>query len=388
MRLLFNATNLRSQGGVILLGHLLQAFLEARPDLEILLYVNPELHARLPHFPERVETVLFRPQGYLGRFRWEQHTLPGIVRRRQVDVLFSFGNTGPRYPGCRQILYVQQAIPYTDYEPPSHRTRWRLFQALYGWLIGLAQLGSDRIVVPTRWLVGPMRASIGGKKPESAYRVSPPGLPELGGDGALSVRETGLLAQVEEWKAQGEAILLYPCYLAPYKHLPFLLEAVARLAKTASRPFKLLLTFNRASPEYFPCRAEVFSALDRLGLEGQSVILTGELSREAMARLYPLTDALVFPSLVETLGLPLLEALAFGVPVVALARDLPAKTAAFARDICGEAALYAAPDTPDEMADRLAELLQNEPHRQTLAEAAKTRAKAFSWRQHATDILE
>lgn len=388
MRLLFNATNVRSQGGVILLGNLLKAFLAVRPDLELVLYANPELQSRLPGLPDRVETVFFRPRGYLGRFRWEQHTLPGILRQRGVDILFSFGNTGPRYPGCRQILYVQQAIPYTDYTPSSHRIRWRFFQALYGWLIGLAQLGSDKIVVPTSWLVAPMRASTGWKKPESDYRVSLPGLPKLADDGTLSVRETGLLAQVREWKDQGEAILLYPCYLAPYKNIPGLLEAVSRLIKSSKRPFKLLLTLNRSSPEYFPCRAEVFSTLDRLGLEGQPVILTGELSRAALARLYPLADALVFPSLVETLGLPLLEAMAFGVPVVAAFKEPPARMAAFAREICGEAALYADPDFPADLADTLARLLEDEDERKRLGEAARKRAATFSWHRHAAEILE
>src|SRR5690606_37780936 len=99
MRLLFTATNLRSEGGVILMRHLLAGFLAHDASLEIGLYLHPELVERCrdwPELSERVVQVAFRTKGGLRRFYWEQVMLPRIIRRRKIDILFSFGNTGPR----------------------------------------------------------------------------------------------------------------------------------------------------------------------------------------------------------------------------------------------------------------------------------------------------
>lgn len=391
MRLLFNATNIRSEGGVILMRHLLEGFLSEKPDLQILLYLNPELGERLKDLSsERLEIVPFRPRGSFGRFWWEQVSLPNLIRKQRIDTLFSFGNTGPRFPGCRQILYLQQSIPYTDYRPDRHRLRWQIFQRLYGFLIGLAQRGSERIVVPTGWLVEPMRRSIGSAKPVSAYRVSLPGPPDLNGlldeNRLLSANEMALLDRIEHWRASDEKILLYPCYLAPYKNIPFLLEALALASKKTDKAFRLLLTVDRESREYFPCRDEVFAALGQHA--DLPVELCGSLSRAAMAEVYKRSDVLVFPSLVETLGLPLLEAMSFAVPVLALRNDSPtAKQAAFAEEICRDAALYAMPDQPAALAEVLVRLLEDPVLTFDLGQRGQERANSLSWQSHIREIL-
>ena len=141
MRLLFNASNLKSSGGLVLLEQLLPAFLYYEGDNagesnfsdhgaidQLLLYHHPEISPQVtswiqalpPEAQRRIEAVPFREPDGLRRFYWEQVTLPKIIRQQAVDVLFSFGNTGPFRPGCRQILYIQQAIPYSYYQPRKH----------------------------------------------------------------------------------------------------------------------------------------------------------------------------------------------------------------------------------------------------------------------------
>ena len=396
MRLLFNATNLRSEGGVVLLKHLLSGFLAHELQLEMVLYLNPELLSRLPEDlrqEARLEVVPFRPQGALGRFFWEQRTLPGLIRKRRIDVLFSFGNTGPRFAGCRQILYVQQSIPYTRYRPKCRRLKWEIFRALYGFLIGLAQCGAARIVVPTSWLVAPMRQSVGNRVPVERYVVTLPGVPDLPAlpeNALLAASEIQLLESLEQWRASDERIVLYPCYLAPYKNIPYLLDSIRTLMQTKDLPtFRLLLTFDAYSREYFPCRGEILAALQALEPDwAERVILTGSLGRFAMAEVYRRTDILAFPSLVETLGLPLLEAMSHGIPVVACQSPQSHDTqAAFAKEICGDAALYADPARPADFAAQLEKLLRDPVLAFETGQKGLTRSQALSWEAHLQAIL-
>jgi len=419
MRLLFNATNLRSEGGVILLERLLGEFLAYRPQQKsteqpelqnndhggkisrLLLYHNPELSARiaamLATYPaedqSRIELVPLREPDGWRRFCWEQISLPRIIQREKIDTLFSFGNTGPVFPGCRQILYLQQSIPYSNFLPARQKLKWLKFKWLYGFLINLAQLGSGRMIVPTSWLVEPMRRAIAYCKPLSAYRVSLPGLPPWPNEDAraFNAQEQALLHQLAQWREQGQKILLYPCFLAPYKNIPALLEAV-RLLDDSVPPFKLVMTFNANSPEYFPCKSEVLEAVNRCNRD--RVILAGALNRPTLARVYRQTDLLLFPSLVETLGLPLLEAMSQGIPIVALDGALnetsstsQSTQAAFAREICRETALYAPVHDAKMLAHQIERLLTDPALATQLSEQGMQRAAELSWAQHVEEIL-
>lgn len=403
MRLLFNATNLRSEGGVILMERMLAEMLAytgpdgKNPPLHMLLYHNPELGQRIQRFIEklpeetqnRLELVpLRKPDGW-QRFFWEQVSLPKIIRDKQVDVLFSFGNTGPLFPGCRQILYLQQSIPHSQFRPKRHYFKWLRFQWLYGFLINLAQLGSQRIIIPTQWTIEPMRQSILYKKPLDAYRVSLPGLPALDTDSREGAppKELNVLQQITQWKEAGDKILLYPCFLSPYKNIPALLEAIRKISDDTPS-FKLVLTFNGESQEYFPCKQDVMAVVSKC--PRKQVVLAGTLSRGTLAKVYAMTDMLIFPSLVETLGLPLLEALSLGIPIVAMDGESVGKPTegSFAKEICQDAALYAPPGKPQALADQIQRLLKDENLAKELSQNGLKRASQLSWTEHIRQILD
>ncbi|MFA7383436.1 MAG: glycosyltransferase family 1 protein [Desulfurivibrionaceae bacterium] len=120
--------------------------------------------------------------------------------------------------------------------------------------------------------------------------------------------------------------------------------------------------------------------LRRLGLE-RRVILAGHVGEEDLARLYSGAVAMVYPSLYEGFGLPILEAMACGCPVVCSNSSCLPETA-------GDAALLVDPREPEELAAVLDKLVENDMLQQEMSERGYKRAAMFTWEQTARQTLD
>jgi glycosyltransferase involved in cell wall biosynthesis len=120
--------------------------------------------------------------------------------------------------------------------------------------------------------------------------------------------------------------------------------------------------------------------LERMTGDG-SVVKIGHIPDEVLAGLYRRANAFVFPSLAEGFGLPVVEAMACGVPVVtSRVSSLP--------EICGDAALLVDPNDTDEIASAIAHLLGDRGLRRRLSDRGLERARAFSREAVAPRLLE
>lgn len=189
--------------------------------------------------------------------------------------------------------------------------------------------------------------------PGQKITVAPLGLEDSWPSGAVPHREEG-----------GVPYLLYVGNVKPNKNLRLLLSAFAQVKDQI--PHRLLLAGRMRGFETGD--EAVFAQAERMGTR---VRFTGEISDPELFTLYAGASALVLPSLYEGFGLPLLEAMQLGCPVLASsAGSLP--------EIGGDAALYFDPRSVASLADRLLQV-QDPALLASLRERGRARATHFSY---------
>jgi glycosyltransferase involved in cell wall biosynthesis len=125
---------------------------------------------------------------------------------------------------------------------------------------------------------------------------------------------------------------------------------------------------------------DIFAEVKRLGLEG-CVLFPGFVDDDDLPTLYSAAEMLAFPSIYEGFGLPILEAMACGTPVVtSVTSSLP--------ELAGDAALLVEPTDVDAIAAALRRLLQEANLRHRLVAAGFDQARKFTWEKAAAQLLE
>ncbi|WP_144222501.1 glycosyltransferase family 4 protein [Mesorhizobium amorphae] len=156
---------------------------------------------------------------------------------------------------------------------------------------------------------------------------------------------------------------------APHKNIDLVLGLADRLAMVGLK----IAVVGMSDPRIFKTRTA--------RAEARNIHWLGRVCDRALAALLMDSLCLAFPSLTEGFGLPVVEAMALGCPVVVSDRaSLP--------EVCGNAALYAAADNPDAWFDRFMSLRNSKGLCRRLTEMGKTRASAYSWRTSALRYLE
>lgn len=169
--------------------------------------------------------------------------------------------------------------------------------------------------------------------------------------------------------------LLYVGSLYPHKNVETLVKALKILITNNQLPMTLTVVCGRS---FFWKRFKKF-------IENENaqdfVKLVGYVPDEDLAVLYKNSEAFIFPTLSEGFGLPGLEAMAAGTPVVC--SDIPVL-----REVYGDAALYFNPKNANDIASKIMQIYSNKTLRSNLMAKGKERAKYYSWRKMAEETLK
>ena len=181
----------------------------------------------------------------------------------------------------------------------------------------------------------------------------------------VAVRDAARLGEVRNLYHLGEEYLLHVGAITPRRNLGRLLEAFASVRRRA--PHLTLVLAGTVEPPSPPIEIEI----NRKGLAG-AVRVAGYIRPGDLPVLYSGAAAVVYPSLYEGFGLPVLEAMACGIPVLA------SSTSCFP-EVAGDAALLVDPHSTEAIADGLWSILSDTVLRESLTRKGLARAASFSW---------
>ena len=360
-------------GGLETYARELVAALSRRRDIELLLLLSRTLAGDPLARAVEVALLPVDPRKRLDWVRADQLEVPRLVRRLGVDLVHSLASTGPAFGRVRRVVTVHD-LAFARF-PRTHFGPRALGMAL---LVPAAARTATRVIVPSRATRDEVVRLL--RVPSERVDVVPEGLGQVPVNATRSSGEVAVNTATEarspasthdlpsalraRLAAAPRPVALSVSAKRPHKNLERLLRAIALIPRER-RPLLVL-------PGYAtPYERELERLAERSGI-ADHVVFLGWLPPEQLDAVYRIASLFVFPSLYEGFGLPVLEAMARGVPVATSDRaSLP--------EVAGPAALYFDPLSEASIAASIERLLFDRELAAALRRAGLERARQFSW---------
>jgi len=306
----------------------------------------------------RIERIEAASRG--RRLWWEQTRLPGALTRLGVDVLHSTHHTLPLRPmRARRVVTVHDVtfLRIPERYPPARRLYMQT-------MTRLAARVADAIIVPSMTVRGDVidLLHVDAAKVHAVY--------EAAGQQYRPLDREASMAVAQRYGATRPYVLSVGS-LEPGKNRGRLIRAMHELRREGID--RALLIVGQKAWKY----EEELALVRELGMDDR-VIFAGYVASEDLPALYAAADAFAFPSLYEGFGVPVLEAMACGAPVVT-------SNVSATAEVAGEAALLVDPLSVASIRDGLRSVLADAALRARLSRRGMERAARFSWRRAADE---
>jgi anaerobic magnesium-protoporphyrin IX monomethyl ester cyclase len=363
MRIAFDGTTLRPRrtGVGYYTEHLLHHLAEQTSDGELTVVSNQPVETDLP-LPPQVR-IAAAPR-HVPRTVWLQTNAPAVLKAIGADVAHFTNGMVPVFSPTPTVVTIHDVSlrRYPRYHPLRR-------VVVNGPLVELAARRADAIITVSE----SAKADI-----VRAYRVDPARVHVVYEAAAPSfgrVRDPETLARVRRRYGLGDRIVLYVGTIEPRKNLPKLIDAFAGRLRAGDLAHQLVCVG--------PYGWMSHGIGERGGDNGlkRSINFTGYVPFEDLPALYSLAEMFVYPSMYEGFGLPIIEAMACGVPVIT------SRASALA-EVGGNAVRMVEPLEADSLGDAIVELAGDRAARERMAAAGIARASEFSWERAARESLE
>jgi glycosyltransferase involved in cell wall biosynthesis len=299
MNIIVNATALRSSGGL----SILRQFIDEIPNDSFRYFLFVDESVSLQNHPRNVQIVPCNKRSFFKRFSWDAWGLKRWLKRHQIEPIASLSlqNTNFRLnKSVPNYIYYHQSIPLFPYKwcllKKEERPLW-FYKNIYPFFVRLFINHQTGVFVQLDYIKDTF--SIRFDFPEERIHVVFPKV------------------EISTYKEKKEKLLgidknkfnlFYPATSFFYKNHDILLKAFSLIDARLSVKVILYLTIK-----------DDFQSIYRF--ENIEIVALGQISHEDIFDWYNQVDVLVFPSYIESLGLPLIEAASSGLPIIV--SDLP-----------------------------------------------------------------
>ncbi len=297
------------------------------------------------------------------RLVWEQTAFPNLLREHGIDLLHSLHYTRPLRVNCRSVVTFHDMTFFLF--PHLHTRSKRIF---FPWMIRYSAKTADALIADSE-STRQDAIHILGLDPKK-IRTVPLGVrPEFAPN-----QDQVLKSAVRARYNLPDHFLLFVGLIEPRKNLPLLLRSYRRVIQQ-NNPIPLVLV-GRKGWMY----EQVLDMIANWGLKEQ-ILMTGYVPPDDLPIVYNLADIFIYPSLYEGFGLPPLEALACGTPVITTAvSSMP--------EHVGQAGLLVPPDDEDALTQAIIRLLNDQELKSRLSILGPQQAAQFTWTRTARETLQ
>lgn len=234
-------------------------------------------------------------KSWLHRLYFDKIIAPKIVKDYKADEVLSLQNIIVPRINIPQTLYLHQPLPFVEkrYRITENFIFW-LYQNLISKLIFSSIKKADKIIVQTEWML------------ESAMQKAGVGRDKF------QLEQPKLIIPVQNvFKSQKkETLFFYPASALEYKNHRIIIEACRKIKCISTKPYKIILTLSGNENDYINKLYQIVIK-EELPIE-----FIGAIDRDEVYEYYS-KSILLFPSYIETFGLPLLEASVHQCPILA-----------------------------------------------------------------------
>ncbi|HEX4348382.1 MAG TPA: glycosyltransferase family 1 protein [Vicinamibacterales bacterium] len=341
--------------------HLLHHLVQEGQGDEVVVVSNRPVDTTRP-LPSRVRVDA--PSSRVPRLVWMQTLAPRALRRLHPDIAHFTNGMVPLASPVPTVVTIHD-MSLTMY-PRFHPSRRVLLNRP---LVDLAARRADAIITVSQSAKRDIM-KVYGLPADRVHVVHEAAAPSF-----TRVDDVAALARVRKQHGLPERFILYVGTIEPRKNLPRLIEAFAKRHLSGDLPHTLVC----AGPYGWLSR-DLEALLDRLKIR-HAVHFAGYLPFDDLPALYSLAEMFVFPSLYEGFGLPVIEAMACGVPVVT--GDVAALN-----EVGGQAVERVGSLDADSLGDAMTSLAGDRARREELTRLGLERAQTFSWQRAARETLD
>ncbi|TAJ13938.1 glycosyltransferase family 1 protein [Marinilabiliaceae bacterium JC017] len=303
---------------------------------------------------------------------WEQVVLPAAVKKYQCDLLHCTSNTAPLKVCVPLVVTIHDIIYLESLNHFRKRASWyqRMGNIYRRWNVPFILQRAQYVITVS----GFEKATIAGRFPEYAGKIR--AIYNGVSDQFKRIKDNEYLEEVKQKYQLPNNFIFHLGNTDPKKNTLNVFRAYDLYRKSsASDPMPLvLLDYDRS---------RLKKELERLGLShlSDSIKLCGYVPNDELPAIYNLCNLFLYPSLRESFGLPILEAMKCGTPTITSnTSSMP--------EIAGDAAILVDPFSPEEIALGIEKVLSSKGKRMVLREKGWKRTAAFSWEKMAGEVLD